>query len=172
MKITYILLFEGENYLSSPRLTKKRWTQSVPGFQVLKNSLLYRSLSCPLGTTKLLSPTLRGQDVRDGNPPPGGVPGIQKLLGRLLFPAALELAVFVPPSPGLRSVLILCEMISLWPKSCFSVKEFCYFLFLIPKAASFLRCLLSPPGTTEPVKMSPRFKFSKKRNGESTFKSS
>lgn len=131
---------------------------------MLKNSLLYRSLSCPLGTTKLLSPTLQGQDVRDGNPPPGGIPGIQKLLGRLLFPAALELAVFVPPFPGLQSVLILCEMISLWPKSCFSVKEFYHFLFLTPKAASFLRCLLCPSGITEPVKMSARFKFSKKRN--------
>lgn len=104
---------------------------------MLKNSLLYRSLSCPLRTTKLLSPTLRGQDVRDGNPPPGGIPGIQKLLGRLLFPAALELAVFVPPFPRLQSVLILCEMISLWPKSCFSVKEFYYFLFLTPKSSQF-----------------------------------
>lgn len=121
LKITYILLFEGENYLSFSAFNKEKMDIICPSVQSVKELLaLPKSLSCPLGTTEFLSPTLWGQDGKDGIPSPGGIPGLQKLLGHLLFPAALELAVFMPPF--LR--LTLWDMISLWPKSCPSVKQF------------------------------------------------
>lgn len=137
-------------------IRSKVW--SIKELALKKSSLCVWELDSP----RQLSPTLWGQDLKDGIPLPGDIPGIQKHLGHLFSCSQLlQNWLLMPPFLQIAELLysdLICEIL-VWPKSlsCFSGTVPLFF-FSSPNWIQFLQVPVMFLQTMEPFKVSTRFK--------------
>lgn len=149
-------------------IRSKVW--SIKELALKKSSLCVWELDSP----KRLSPTLWGQDVKDGIPLPGDIPGIQKRLGHLFSCSQLlQNWLLMPPFHQIAELLysdLVCEIL-VWPKYCHAFPEQFHHSSFHPQTGSnFFKFLLCSYRQWNLPKWAQDSSSWKKRNWEFIFK--